>query len=468
MWRRAVSSWFAPAQAREMPSPRGLPVVGTMLDLIAAGSSPHLHEYVDARHRQLGPVYKETIGPVTAVFVCDPTEMRRVFSLEGKYPKHILPDSWVLYNKMYGCKRGLFFMDGEEWLANRRVLNKLLLRPDNSSVVASCDIVATDLVERWRKQYGGRELAHLESDLYRWAIDIMVSILMGDKYLRKRKEMEDILAHFASVVHLIFQESSRLSLLPASLAAFLRIPAWKSFVSAIDEAIGVANRLVLQMVPECQNGEGLLGAMLAEGMEHKNVVRIVADLVLAAGDTTAYSTQWMLYSLAFNQETQEELCAELQNAHTPDDMVQLPLLKGVMREALRMYPVAPFLTRYLAQDSLIGGYHVSAGELVILSLYSSGRDEKNFPKPNDFWPHRWTRDSTGNYKGVYSPYASMPFAMGVRSCIGRKISEIQITLLIAKVVKQFKLELVDKKAIDMVLRLVAVPSRPIRLWLTER
>jgi hypothetical protein len=48
-----------------------------------------------------------------------------------------------------------------------------------------------------------------------------------------------------------------------------------------------ANSLVTQMMPECQNGEGLLGAMLAEGIEYKDAVRIVADLFLAAGDTVS-------------------------------------------------------------------------------------------------------------------------------------------------------------------------------------
>ena len=110
MWRRAVSSWLAELPVAEMPSPRGLPLVGTTLDLLAAGSAPRLHEYVDSRHKQLGPVFRDKIGPVQAVFVSDPTEMRRVFTLEGKYPVHHLPDPWVLYNNIYGSKRGLFFM----------------------------------------------------------------------------------------------------------------------------------------------------------------------------------------------------------------------------------------------------------------------------------------------------------------------------------------------------------------------
>jgi cytochrome P450 len=69
--------------------------------------------------------------------------------------------------------------------------------------------------------------------------------------------------------------------------------------------------------------------------------------------------------LARNPNLQEELHAELQKVHRSDEIVQLPLLRGVVKEALRLYPTAPFLTRYLPQDNLIGGYHVPAGVSII-------------------------------------------------------------------------------------------------------
>ena len=82
---------------------------------------------------------------------------------------------------------------------------------------------------------------------------------------------------------------------------------------------------------------------------------------------TANTTQWILYLLARHPNLQDELYAELQQARSSDDIVQLPLLRGTIREALRLYPVAPFLTRYLPEDSLIGGYHVPAGVSTVSS-----------------------------------------------------------------------------------------------------
>lgn len=75
----------------------------------------------------------------------------------------------------------------------------------------------------------------------------------------------------------------------------------------------------------------------------------------------------------------------------------------------------------------------SRQDLILLSIYSSGRDENYFPQPNEFQPERWIRTKDGCYQGVKNPYATLPFAMGVRSCIGRKLAETQMSLALAQV-----------------------------------
>lgn len=107
---RTYTSELDHATRREPPEPQGLPFIGTILSWLMAGGGKKLHEYVDKRHRQLGPVYREQIGPVRAVFVNSPDEFRRIFRLEGTMPRHFLPESWLLYNEIRQQRRGLLFM----------------------------------------------------------------------------------------------------------------------------------------------------------------------------------------------------------------------------------------------------------------------------------------------------------------------------------------------------------------------
>lgn len=49
--------------------------------------------------------------------------------------------------------------------------------------------------------------------------------------------------------------------------------------------VRTASSLVLDLLPYSRGGKGMLEKFLSAGMELKDVVRIVADLILAAGDT---------------------------------------------------------------------------------------------------------------------------------------------------------------------------------------
>lgn len=134
-----------------------------------------LHEYANSRHKQLGPIYCEKLGGNTElVFVSDPMLIRSLFlNLEGKYPVHILPEPWVLYEKLYGSKRGLFFMNGDEWLENRRVMNKYLLK-ENSETRFETPIRQTinNLIQKWKTETNkGTFVPNLEPEFYRLSID---------------------------------------------------------------------------------------------------------------------------------------------------------------------------------------------------------------------------------------------------------------------------------------------------------
>lgn len=102
---------FGTLARKEPPESHGIPVFGTILSLAMAGGAQKLHEYVDKRHREFGPIYREQIGPVRAVFVNSPEEFRRIFQrLEGPMPQHFLPEAWKLYNEIRAQRRGLLFM----------------------------------------------------------------------------------------------------------------------------------------------------------------------------------------------------------------------------------------------------------------------------------------------------------------------------------------------------------------------
>ncbi|OQR72646.1 cytochrome P450 315a1, partial [Tropilaelaps mercedesae] len=110
----AIVSRVRPYDA--MPTPRALPIVGTTLDVARFGGATRIHEYCDHRHKQLGPIYREKLGTVEAVFVADSALIQQVYANEGRYPQHMVPEAWTIYNQKKNIKRGLFFIIYSEWL----------------------------------------------------------------------------------------------------------------------------------------------------------------------------------------------------------------------------------------------------------------------------------------------------------------------------------------------------------------
>lgn len=94
----------------ELPTPRGYPLLGTLPEFLAAGGVQQYHKYISQRHRELGGVFRETLGGSELVFVSDPAAVRQVFASEGQYPRHFIPEAWLLYNQDRQVRRGLFFM----------------------------------------------------------------------------------------------------------------------------------------------------------------------------------------------------------------------------------------------------------------------------------------------------------------------------------------------------------------------
>ncbi|XP_011307320.1 cytochrome P450 315a1, mitochondrial [Fopius arisanus] len=452
----------------EIPSCRKLSFFENLKGLVCWDRAQRLHEFVDQQHRALGPIFRMHIGAVTALFINSPESYQRIFKLEGPTPQNFVPEAWTLYNQMRQCPRGLLFMNGGEWLNNRRMLNKFFLKPYAAKeiIFTSCENEAVKLCNNWKLfADAGEIIPDLEKKLYLWSIEVMVSALVGKTWDLHREEFSSDLEILAENLHQVFVQSARLSFLPAKLIMRFQFPVWRKFVRVMDTSQNVAKGVVHKISKISDNG--LFDLMRDSGIPDENLVAIIADLIIAAGDTTTYSTQWALYLLATHQDVQEKLF-DISRSNSPQEIINNSYVKGILRESLRLYPTAPFLMRSLPEDSIIEGYKINKGELMIMSMYSSGRDNNNFPEASEFNPLRWTRDSRNKYEKVTNPLGTLPFAAGARSCVGKKVAETQIALTISKLVKTFRITCDNAEKVKMILHLISVPSEPLKLRLTTR
>jgi cytochrome P450 len=194
--------------------------------------------------------------------------------------------------------------------------------------------------------------------------------------------------------------------------------------------------------------------------------RVISDafaFLIAGPETTAKVLPFALLLLATHPEKQTILANEI-NEYCTDkgkqvteldsfDIEQLPYLRYVLHETLRLYPPVPFLTREVVEKVSLNikgtEIFIEPGTTVFISPFLQQRDARNFAYPLDFCPERFAPKPTDNKPSPYyeSRFANdnrkafMPFAVGDRDCPGKNLALNGLSLAIAQIISQFTVKI---------------------------
>ncbi|KAK7026812.1 hypothetical protein VNI00_015470 [Paramarasmius palmivorus] len=149
---------------------------------------------------------------------------------------------------------------------------------------------------------------------------------------------------------------------------------------------------------------------------------------------------FIFYEFAKHPEVQEKLFEELQTISGNDDLEKLPYLDATIKEGLRFRPpVALTGSRVVGGEGIVlMGHHIPAGMIVTTQALSITRQRPDlFPDSDTYFPDRWLE------KEGYDERRKLlvPFGVGTRRCPGGNMAIYQMRLIIAGIVRAFKLKL---------------------------
>ncbi|WP_088281761.1 cytochrome P450 [Kineosporia sp. A_224] len=185
-----------------------------------------------------------------------------------------------------------------------------------------------------------------------------------------------------------------------------------------------------------------------EPMPARQVRDEVLTLLLAGHETTAVLLSWAWYELARDPEAAAWLDSELATPQALDaldraDWQALPVTRAVVAETLRLRPPAHTTTRVATTDLTLGEEPVRAGTVCFVSPFALGRDPKSWGPDADRWrPQRWL-DADGRYDEAAPGQprgAFLPFGAGSRVCIGAAFAQMEATLLLATLARDWRAE----------------------------
>jgi cytochrome P450 len=176
-------------------------------------------------------------------------------------------------------------------------------------------------------------------------------------------------------------------------------------------------------------------------LEWGEIVAEVSIMMNAGSDTTAIAMNNVMFWLLKNPKCLDRLREEIDAVLEPDEIVapydkvkHLPYLRACLDESLRIVPPTTFgLPRRTPKNGhYINGEFVPGDTSVAISAYVAHRDPQVFEEPESYIPDRWL----GEKGKELQPYF-ISFSAGARGCIGRNISYLEQTVLLASVVHRY-------------------------------
>jgi cytochrome P450 family 110 len=193
-------------------------------------------------------------------------------------------------------------------------------------------------------------------------------------------------------------------------------------------------------------GNDILSLMLAardedgQPMTNAEIRDELLTMLFAGHETTANSLAWAFYWLHYLPEIGQKLRLELNSVDDNTDgntINKLPYLSAVVSETLRLHPVVAFVNRQLKVPFEIMGYTFEPGTALFPSIYLTHQREEIYPEPKKFKPERFLEKQ-------FSPYEYLPFGGGNRRCLGYAFALFEMKLVLATILSEVELELLDK------------------------
>lgn len=418
---------------------------------------------------------------------------------------------------------GVFTAEGDVWKKERRLVGPALNRKNVREYVSIAKLVTNRLIRKWEGIMKDDGVVVINDDTLLYSIDIISLVAFAN-------DINSLQTGDAGVCEDIDSLLKRGMFRIFSPFPFWNIPIIGNYLDGSEYYRRRVHKKIRTIIAEHEratddttttdkNDEenerrrtSFLGRILAlsktENALHLTEDRVIGNIftMFSAGSETTYNTNTVcLYELALDKvrggSLQDEIAQEISVlfGHDQDDSTidfttlneGLPTLRSLVYEVLRMKGPSPILNGQPTIDlELTKGVTIPAhSNLILLIRAASMKNHKGVPRgPNDappdvFCPRRWlkrpeenndTTTTTTTRLGVIKPTYKdgfRSFGSSARVCPGRDLSEMEILVLFAYLLRTFEIRLEGGESHEPMKYVTQISYRPttdVRLVLHKR
>ncbi|KAG9479137.1 hypothetical protein GDO78_012680 [Eleutherodactylus coqui] len=437
------------------------------------GGLQNQHEIMHKYHQQFGGIFKMNLGAFKSVQIGDPALLESILRHECIHPKRMEIKPWKLYRDYRDEAYGLLTLDGKEWLDMRRIAQaKLMKIKEVAQMDAQINEVLKDFithVNRVCDEHG--RIDDLYFELNKLSYELICSVLYNERCgLLQESCTEDALLFIQSVKKMM-DYLGPLIVTPADLHKQFNTKSWRSHTEAWDNIFAtVKSYIEKRLNSDCAQKDDLLNTIHSEkSLTKKQLSGLFTELQIGGVETTANSLLWLIYNLSRHNDVQEKLLNEIQTVLSPgtipsaDHLQKMPYLKLCIKESMRVTPTVPFTSRTLHEDTNLGGYLIPQGTIVMINFHAMMWNNDYFPDAQLYKPERWMKP-----RSTVNPFACIPFGIGKRMCIGRRLAELQLQLALCWILQNFQINATDMEPVKATVSTVMIPMQKLPVAFKKR
>ncbi|KAK1619572.1 hypothetical protein QYE76_025089 [Lolium multiflorum] len=187
-------------------------------------------------------------------------------------------------------------------------------------------------------------------------------------------------------------------------------------------------------------------------IDRDGIKAFIQDLIAGGTESSAMTVEWAMSEILKKPEVFAKVTEELDRVVgryrwvTEEDILSLPYVDAIVKETMRLHPVAPMLAPRLSRkDVSVDGYDIPVGTRVLVCVWSIARDPVLWDSPEEFMPERFL-GSKIDVKG--QDFELLPFGSGRRMCPGYNLGLKVIQVSLANLLHGFAWRLPDGMATE--------------------
>ncbi|KAI8075990.1 cytochrome P450 [Halteromyces radiatus] len=173
------------------------------------------------------------------------------------------------------------------------------------------------------------------------------------------------------------------------------------------------------------------------GLDDKDIIVTMSDLLGAGADTAAATLSWMIVILSHHHDVQEKIQAELDafirkhnRLSTFEERDQIPYTIAVQKECIRYKSIGFFGFPHMAsRDVAVRDYFIPKGTILLGNVNGMHMNPKVYSDPETFKPERFlnnTRTMSSSANGNINQRDHFVFGWGRRLCPGIHLAEVEM------------------------------------------